>query len=145
MRVSTAVTDIVTPAVRSRMMSNIRGHDTLPERYVRRYLHAAGLRYRLQAKHLPGRPDIVFPALKIAIFVHGCFWHQHPGCPDASTPATRPAYWQAKFSANRSRDDAAAQGLEQRGWTVFTVWECQANRELELDQLVWSIFAIADR
>lgn len=135
------MTDIVTPAVRSRMMSSIRGRDTLPEMNVRRYLHAVGLRFRLHGKALPGRPDLTFSSRRVAIFVHGCFWHQHPGCPYASSPATRPDFWQAKFVANKVRDAAAVESLTSLGWKVITIWECQTRDELTLDALAWMIFA----
>ena len=117
--------DTVTPEVRSRMMRTIHGTDTQPEMRVRRYLHAVGLRFRLHDRSLPGRPDLVLPGRKVAIFVHGCFWHQHPGCPYATTPATRPDFWQAKFAANKTRDALVVDRLKALGWQVFTIWECQ--------------------
>lgn len=123
-------------------MRAIQGADTQPEMQVRRYLHAVGLRFRLHDRSLLGRPDIVFPRRKVAIFVHGCFWHQHPGCPYATTPATRAAFWQAKFTANKTRDALAVDGLETLGWRVFTIWECQTKDELTLDALAWSILAV---
>lgn len=133
--------DIVTPAVRSRMMSSIRGRDTQPEMRVRRYLHAVGIRFRLHERGLPGRPDLTLPGRKVAIFVHGCFWHQHPGCPLAASPATRPDFWRAKFAANKARDAAAVESLVSLGWSVITIWECQTRDELDLDALAWKIFA----
>lgn len=134
--------DTVTPEVRSRMMRAIRGGNTQPEMRVRRYLHAVGLRYRVNVKSLPGRPDICLPNRNIAIFVHGCFWHQHPGCPQATKPATRPDFWRAKFAANMSRDAQVSEQLTARGWQVITIWECQTRDELALDALVWSILAV---
>jgi DNA mismatch endonuclease (patch repair protein) len=134
--------DIVTPDIRSKMMRAIRGSDTQPEMRVRKYLHAVGLRYRVHDRSLPGRPDICLPSRKIAIFIHGCFWHQHPGCPDAATPATRSDFWQAKFAANRTRDAQVAGKLTAVGWQVITIWECQTRNELELDALVWIILAV---
>jgi DNA mismatch endonuclease (patch repair protein) len=134
--------DTVTTEVRSRMMRTIRGGNTQPEMRVRRYLHAAGLRYRLHDQSLPGRPDIVLPRRKVAIFVHGCFWHQHPGCPYATTPATRPAFWQAKFAANKARDAQAVDRLTALGWRVFTIWECETKDESELEVLARAILAI---
>lgn len=138
------MTDIVSPQVRSRMMGRIRSRDTQPEMAVRRYLHAAGLRFRLQAK-LPGRPDLALPRHKAVIFVHGCFWHQHPGCSYAYTPATRPDFWQAKFSANRARDRRTEQQLAELGWTVFVIWECQTRDELALDELAWAVLSATPR
>lgn len=133
--------DIVDPETRSRMMAGIRSRDTAPELLVRRYLHAAGLRYRLQAGSLPGRPDIVLHGRKVAVFVHGCFWHQHPGCSKAKMPASRTDFWSAKFEQNRRRDEEATRALRQAGWWVETIWECEAGDELILDALLWRILA----
>ena len=106
------------------MMAGIRGKDTGPELQLRRALHAAGLRYRLHAKKLPGRPDIVFPRYRAALFVHGCFWHRHDGCRYATTPATRTEFWTEKFGANVIRDHRNQQDLADAGWRVAIVWEC---------------------
>lgn len=135
------MTDNVAPAVRSRMMRSIRAIDTAPERMVRRYLHAVGLRFRLHDRSLPGRPDLVLARRKIAIFVHGCFWHQHMGCPFATTPSTRPEFWQAKFASNRARDLAVTERLTALGWQVLTIWECEAREEMKLDALAWEVLA----
>lgn len=134
--------DTVTPEVRSRIMRAIQGGNTQPEMRVRRYLHAAGLRFRLHDRSLPGRPDLVLPRRKVVIFVHGCFWHQHPGCPHATTPATRPDFWQAKFAANKARDASVVDRLTILGWQVFTIWECQTKEEMELDILARSVLAV---
>lgn len=134
--------DIVAPDVRSKMMRTIQGGNTQPEMRVRRYLHATGLRFRLHDRSLPGRPDIVLPGRKVAIFVHGCFWHQHPGCPYAATPATRADFWQAKFAANKARDASVVERLKSLGWHIFTIWECQTKDELALDALAWEILAV---
>lgn len=123
-----AVTDIVDKQTRSLMMAGIRGKDTKPELALRRALHARGFRYRLHAKQIPGRPDIVFPKYRAVIFVHGCFWHRHAGCRYATTPATRPDFWQAKFAANVARDQAVRTKLLQSGWRVATVWECALRK-----------------
>ena len=93
-----------TPEQRSRTMRAVRSRDTAPEMAVRRFLHAAGLRYRLHDRRLPGVPDLVFPSRRVALFVHGCFWHRHPGCRYASTPKSRQEYWLPKFKANVERD-----------------------------------------
>jgi len=111
------------------MMSGIRGADTRPELLVRRHLHAAGFRFRLHARALRGRPDLVLPRWKAAIFVHGCFWHRHPGCRYATTPATRPEFWREKFERNLQRDAAVRVALEDEGWRVATVWECALRRD----------------
>lgn len=111
------------------MMAGIRGKDTKPELALRRSLHALGFRYRLHAKGIPGKPDLVLPKYKAVIFVHGCFWHRHPGCRYASTPATRPEFWASKFSANVARDSAVRSALSQAGWRVATIWECAMRSE----------------
>ena len=116
--------DIVDKATRSRMMAGIRNKDTRPELSLRKALHARGLRYRLHDRRLPGRPDLVFPKHRAVCFVHGCFWHRHPGCRYATTPATRPAFWQAKFADNVARDERNCQQLLQEGWRIAVVWEC---------------------
>lgn len=118
------MTDIVDKATRSRMMSGIRGKDTKPELVLRRAMHAIGLRYRLHRKDLPGSPDIVMPGRRAVIFVHGCYWHRHEGCRFATTPATRPEFWQAKFEANMARDRRHVMQLLREDWRVATVWEC---------------------
>ena len=105
-------------------MSGIRARDTKPELLVRRFLHANGLRYRLHVKSLPGTPDLVLPRWKTVIFVHGCFWHQHPGCHLAYIPRTRRAFWLEKFERNVARDVAAISALEGACWQVIVVWEC---------------------
>ena len=96
--------DVVSSVKRSEMMSGIRGRNTRPELQVRAYLHARGLRFRLHRKDLPGRPDVVLPKYRVAVFVHGCFWHRHPGCKFTTEPATREDFWRQKFAANVSRD-----------------------------------------
>ncbi len=120
--------DVVTPAIRSRMMSGIKAKDTQPERFVRAALTAAGLRYRLHRRDLPGAPDIVLSARNVAIFVHGCFWHVHAGCRLAATPSTRPEFWKAKLEGNVERDDAAVAKLGMLGWRVLVIWECSTRR-----------------
>jgi len=104
-------------------MRHIRGKDTKPEMVVRRGLHARGLRYRLQDRNLPGRPDLVFASHRVVVFVHGCFWHGHH-CPLFKLPATRPEFWQAKIEANRARDRRANDSLNLLGWRILTIWEC---------------------
>lgn len=106
-------------------MSRVAGKNTKPELTVRRALHALGYRFRLHRGDLPGRPDIVLPRYRSAIFVHGCFWHRHPGCKKASDPATRAEFWQNKFAANVARDERNRSDLTASRWHVFTVWECE--------------------
>lgn len=121
--------DIVAPDVRSRMMSGIRGKDTKPELMLRRALHARGLRYRLHDRRLPGSPDLVFPRFGAVLFVHGCFWHRHPGCDKATTPSTRPEFWAEKFRQNVERDARKSRELRTAGWRVGTIWECEIGKE----------------
>lgn len=123
------MTDIVDSQTRSRMMAGIRGKDTKPELALRRSLHALGLRYRLHAKGIPGKPDLVLPKFTAVIFVYGCFWHRHPECRYASTPATRPEFWESKFSANVMRDTTVRSELLAAGWRVATIWECALRSE----------------
>lgn len=105
-------------------MAGIRSKNTKPELLLRRALHARGLRYRLHGAKLPGKPDLVFAKHQAVVFVHGCFWHRHSKCPFATTPATRPEFWAAKFSANIERDKRNVAALLENGWRVATVWEC---------------------
>lgn len=119
--------DTLTPERRSWLMSRVRGRDTKPEILVRRIAHAMGLRFRLHRKDLPGRPDLVFPKHRLAIFVHGCFWHRHVGCRKASTPTTRVDFWTAKFDANVRRDREVQDKLDAQGWRVGIVWECETR------------------
>ena len=133
--------DIVDRITRSRMMAGIGPSNTAPEIAVRRYLHACGLRFRLHDKRLPGRPDIVLAAPHIAVFVHGCFWHRHPGCRFATTPATNSEFWANKFEANISRDAVKATQLKELGWTPLVIWECEARDVGVLDRLYWRVRA----
>lgn len=113
-------------------MSRIKGRDTGPELRLRSLLHRAGFRFRLHAKDLPGKPDIVLPKYRTAIFVHGCFWHRHEGCRNATTPSTRPEFWQEKFDGNVERDKRNRAAIETAGWTVITVWECDLKADADL-------------
>jgi DNA mismatch endonuclease, patch repair protein len=113
------------------MMSGIRGRDTQPELRVRRYLYSRGLRYRLNKKGMPGRPDLVFARARVAVFVHGCFWHHHPGCRLAATPGSNTDFWAAKFAQNVERDHRKEAELRELGWRVEIVWECEGLERLE--------------
>ena len=123
------VTDRLTPTRRSKNMAAIRSKDTLPELTVRRWLHRQGFRYRLHRAGLPGRPDLVFSGQKKVIFVHGCFWHQHPiaECRDSRRPKSRLEYWEQKLSLNVARDARNQVQLEAAGWKVLVVWECETK------------------
>nr|WP_082434467.1 very short patch repair endonuclease [Devosia sp. A16] len=120
--------DIVDRQTRSRMMSGIRGKDTKPELVLRKALHARGFRFRIHSSNIPGRPDMAFAKHHAVVFVHGCFWHRHEGCRLATTPATRPDFWAAKFAANVARDDRVLDDLMTSGWRVATIWECALKR-----------------
>ncbi|MFZ3236852.1 MAG: very short patch repair endonuclease [Stellaceae bacterium] len=122
--------DKVPAAVRSKMMAAVRSKDTGPERAVRSALFSAGYRYRLHRRDLPGAPDIVLPRYRIAVFVHGCFWHGHD-CPRGRRPASNVEFWNAKLDQNLARDRASRAALEAAGWTVATVWECSAKVETD--------------
>jgi len=117
---------------RSWNMSRIRSRDTNPELIVRRTLYQLGCRYRLHRRDLPGKPDIVLPKCRIAIFVHGCFWHQHTGCIDCSKPKTNAKYWGPKLLANLQRDRKNRRTLRRLGWTPIVIWECQTQRTEQL-------------
>jgi DNA mismatch endonuclease (patch repair protein) len=116
----------MTPEERGALMARIRSRDTTPEIEVRRALHAAGLRFRLNRKDLPGKPDIVLGGRRAAVFVHGCYWHQH-GCTLGHVPRSRLEYWGPKLRRNRERDAAAQAALREAGWHVEVVWECQVR------------------
>ena len=117
------MTDVLTSEQRRLNMSRIRSRDTKPEMILRRGLHALGLRFRLYRKDLPGRPDLTFSGKRVAILVHGCFWHGH-SCPMFKWPATRPDFWKNKIIGNCERDQAAVSALRDEGWRVLVVWEC---------------------
>lgn len=121
--------DIMSPGKRSALMARIRARDTGPELLIRRALWHAGLRFRLNVKSLPGRPDIVLPKWNAAIFVHGCFWHRHEGCPLFRLPATRTEFWDTKLAGNRERDIRVLSDLRSGGWRVLIVWECALRHE----------------
>lgn len=133
------------PLTRSEMMARVRAKDTGPEMTVRRALWASGLRYRLHDKDLPGRPDIVLPSRRVVVFVHGCFWHGHQGCPRHQIPKTRPEFWAEKIRRNQKRDQAAVEALTEFGWTVLTAWACEIEKPERLATLVDEIAALPRR
>jgi DNA mismatch endonuclease (patch repair protein) len=124
--------DPLSPTERSELMSRVRGKDTKPELLVRRLVWSLGYRYRLHSRKLPGRPDIVLSKRKKAIFVHGCFWHQHPGCARAKLPQTRAEWWRTKLTNNRKRDKKVQKQLREQGWEVLIVWQCRLRETSKL-------------
>lgn len=119
------------PIGRSENMRRIRSRDTKPELALRRALHDRGLRYRVDCSHLPGKPDIVFAKARLAVFVHGCFWHQHPGCREASKPRSNTDYWRPKLANNVARDKRVSAELTAMGYCALVVWECEIERNLD--------------
>lgn len=119
------MTDHLSQKHRSWNMSRIRSKHSKPEVLLRSLLHRAGLRFRVNCKKLPGCPDVVFPKYRVAIFVHGCFWHRHKKCCRATTPSTNKEYWVRKFQRNVARDKEVQKELKEQGWTVTVVWECE--------------------
>lgn len=124
--------DNVSKEKRSWIMSQVKGRDTKPEIVVRSLLHRLGYRFRINRRDLPGKPDIVLPKYHTVIFVHGCFWHRHIGCKRATTPSSNTAYWKHKFDLNVSRDEANKALLEELGWNVIVIWECELKYLQEL-------------
>lgn len=126
------MTDRLTPEERSRNMAQIKGSNTGPERAMRSLLHRAGFRFTVNAPNnrtLPGKPDIVLPKYRTVIFVHGCFWHRHANCREATMPKSNTDFWQAKFERNTERDRKNARALRRMGWHVLTVWTCELKRD----------------
>lgn len=121
--------DKVTPEKRSEIMRRVKSKNTQPELLVRRKLHSRGFRFRVHDGKLPGSPDLVFPKYKVALFIHGCFWHRHAGCRAASTPSTNKAYWNKKFKRTLQRDRETSSLLKKLGWRVFVVWECSLSKK----------------
>lgn len=113
-------------------MARVRGRNTRPEMTVRRLVHNLGYRYRLHLADLPGKPDLVFGRRRKVIFVHGCFWHQHPGCRRATKPTTNREFWSDKLQRNVDRDAAQLAALEVQGWQALIIWECEIKKRAEL-------------
>lgn len=134
------MTDPLTIEERSRLMARIRSKNTGPERAVRSLLHRAGYRFRIHVRGLAGTPDIVLPKHRTVVFVHGCFWHRHPGCRSVAMPKSHRTFWAAKFARNVANDRKHRRQLRRRGWRVITVWECQLKHParvlVKLDRLL---------
>ena len=132
--------DVLTKKQRHYNMSQIRSKNTKPEEIVRKYLFKEGFRYRKNDKRYPGKPDIVLPKYKTIVFIHGCFWHQHPGCKAARIPDTNAEFWKEKFTRNILRDQQEQEMLQLAGWHVIVIWECEIStikkREQRLNELV---------
>jgi DNA mismatch endonuclease (patch repair protein) len=131
------MTDRITKEHRSWNMSRIRSKDTKPEKAVRSMLHSMGYRFRLHVKELPGKPDIVLPKYNTIFFVHGCYWHRHPGCKYAYTPKTNVSFYEEKFKGNIQRHEKVTRQLEEEGWKVSVIWECETkNSEILRNKLL---------
>lgn len=123
-------TDIYSPEKRSEIMSRVRSANTKPEIQLRSFLHRMGYRFRIHKNDLPGKPDVVLPRYGLAIFVHGCFWHQHPGCKKATIPKKNRKFWTKKLNRNIERDLESRKALEEAGWNVVEIWECEIKSDL---------------
>lgn len=130
--------DKLTPERRSANMRAIRSAGMKPEMVVRRVAYALGYRYRLHRKDLPGKPDLAFIGRRKAIFVHGCFWHQHPDCREGRPPKSNSGYWGPKLARNIERDAENVRRLRELGWTVLTIWECETERHDDLVRRITS-------
>jgi DNA mismatch endonuclease (patch repair protein) len=130
--------DKFSPGKRSEIMSHVRSRDTKPERVVRSALHRRGFRFRIHSRRLPGSPDIVLPKYKTAVFVHGCFWHQHPNCRKATIPRTNAEKWELKLRQNVLRDEKAQDDLKALGWFPVVLWECELRKDFngQIDALI---------
>ncbi len=133
------MTDRISPEKRSHIMSMVRSKNTKPEILVRRYLFHEGFRFRVNVKKLPGTPDIVLRKYKTAIFINGCFWHGHEGCPEFRPPRTRTDWWEQKLRRNKERDQRVREQLTEMGWHTMVIWECQLKpdrRQATLEEIV---------
>ena len=142
--IKSIMVDVHSKETRSFNMSKIRSKDTKPEMLVRKFLHSKGFRYKLHAKDLPGKPDIVLPKYKTVIFVHGCFWHGHAGCRYFVIPKTRTEWWTEKINKNTNNDIAASKKLINLGWKVIDVWECELKKSSVIATLSQLLTKIKD-
>lgn len=136
--------DVFSVDERSRIMGRIGGKNTRPELRVRKLLHALGYRFRIHRKDLPGTPDVVFPGRRAVIFVHGCFWHRHEGCPRATTPATNRDFWERKFRSNTKRDAERIEQLGRLGYRCLVVWECETKNLERLAERLTAFLRLED-
>jgi DNA mismatch endonuclease (patch repair protein) len=136
------IMDIVSPKRRSQMMAGIKGKGTRPELNVRRVVHGMGFRFRLHPRDLPGTPDLVFPRMRLALYVNGCFWHRHENCKFSYTPKTNIDFWNSKFEVNVARDVKKTGELEGMGWRVAVIWECQTADPVELRKILGAILGV---
>lgn len=133
--------DHVSRERRSAIMSLVRDRDTAPEIVVRKAAHRLGLRFRLRGRGLPGRPDLVLPKWRTAIFVNGCYWHRHPGCKRTTIPKSNPEFWMRKFDSNVRRDAANYVRLTEMGWRVIVIWQCEIGRPPNLELAISALRA----
>jgi DNA mismatch endonuclease, patch repair protein len=133
--------NLLTDPLTSRKMRGVRREGTAPELAVRKIVSGLGCRYRLGSKSLPGSPDLANRRQRWAIFVHGCFWHRHEGCPKATTPKTNRSFWREKFESNRRRDRRVVQQLKRGGFRTLTVWECQLVDERHVARVLREFLA----
>jgi DNA mismatch endonuclease, patch repair protein len=131
--------DTVDQSIRSQIMASVRQKHTKPELIVRRCLHRLGFRFRVQRRDLPGSPDVVLPKHRTAIFVHGCFWHQHKGCKKARKPTSNTDYWDNKFKDNVRRDKKKIAKLKKLGWNAVVIWECETKDQTKLERLLYEL------
>ena len=139
--------DTFTPEKRSQIMAAVRGKNTGPELLIRRFLRSHGVGYRIHDAGLTGKPDIAVPRYKIAIFVHGCFWHGHEQCPRGQPPKSRVEYWKAKIETNKQRDRLVEEGVRGAGWQPLVIWECQLRTQraasVTLDHLLENLDSLS--
>ena len=133
--------DSLSPEKRSWNMAQIRSKDTKPEILVRKILHSLGYRFRLGCNDIPGKPDIVLPRYKTAIYVHGCFWHRHEGCKYAYMPKSKIDFWNNKFATNVKRDQEVSEKIKVSDWKQLIIWECQTRNK---DQLIATLTEFLD-
>ena len=138
--------DRLSPEKRSWNMSRIKGKDTKPEIAVRKYLFRKGFRFRKNDKRYPGKPDIVLPKYHTVIFIHGCFWHHHVGCKQATMPKTITEFWDKKFAQNADNDTRHKQQLEEMGFRVITIWECEIEKDFDgtMEKLVFDLKGVKE-